>query len=116
MGYVVEPDKTSFVSEYEYASWKAVENGIGSYVVCANDFGWHIVYCGFIYSEGEVYNFNTGDVEKEGTFSNLYYEYLKSSLAQNFTNEEYSRIINTYQKESSTLYKSKYKDLLELDQ
>ncbi len=116
MGYVVEPDKTSFVSEYEYASWKAVENGIGSYVVCANDFGWHIVYCGFIYSEGEVYNFNTGDVEKEGTFSNLYYEYLKSSLAQNFTNEEYSRIINTYQEESSKLYKSKYKDLLELDQ
>ena len=117
MGYAVSPYKTSFVSEFEYAAQYAVKQGVGSYVVAPSDYGWHIIYVAFVYDadDGEVYGgFNAQDVEKEGTFSNLFYESLKSTSATNYTTDVQNAVLNEY-KTSATRYVSRYQDLLDLD-
>ena len=116
MGYVVSPYKTSFVSEFEYAAQYAVKQGVGSYVVAPSDYGWHIIYVAFVYDadDGDVYGgFNVEDVEKEGTFSNLFYESLKSTSATNYTTDAQNAVLNEY-KTSATRFVSRYQDLLDL--
>ncbi len=117
MGYLVSPYKTDFVSEFEYAAQYAVKQGVGSYVVAPSDYGWHIIYVAFVYDadDGDVYGgFNAADVEKEGTFSNLFYESLKSTSATSYTSDAQNAILNEY-KSSGTRYVSRYQDLLDLD-
>lgn len=121
LGYAVSPYGTDFVPEFEYAAQKVVKEGVGSYAVCATDYGWHIVYCSFVYGEGKVYGeYNhaqaTGDNKVEGSFSNLFYESLKTTAVSNYTNEIQGNILTQYDNEDSVKrYKSRYKDLLELD-
>ncbi len=117
MGYLVSPYKTDFVSEFEYAAQYAVKQGVGSYVVAPSDYGWHIIYVAFVYDadDGDVYGgFNAADVEKEGTFSNLFYESLKSTSATSYTQDAQKAVLNEY-KTSGTRYVSRYQDLLDLD-
>ena len=117
MGYLVSPYKTSFVSEFEYAAQYAVKQGVGSYVVAPSDYGWHIIYVAFVYDadDGDVYGgFKAEDVEKEGTFSNLFYESLKSTSATSYTSDAQNAILNEY-KTSGTRFVSRYQDLLDLD-
>ncbi len=116
-GYAVSPYKTDFVKEFEYAAREAVKGGAGSYVVCATDYGWHIIYASYVYTAADVYGgYKTEDVDKEGTFSNLFYESLKSSAAENYTTEKQNEVLNRYNNDKSvTLYKSRYKDLLEMN-
>ncbi len=116
MGYAVSPYKTDFVPEFEYAAQYAVEQGVGTYVVAPSDYGWHIIYVTFVYeADGDVYGgFNAADVEKEGTFSNLFYESLKSTSATNYTQDVQKAVLNEY-KTSATRFVSRYQDLLDLD-
>lgn len=116
MGYVVSPYKTSFVSEFEYAAQYAVLKGAGSYVVCATDYGWHIIYVSMVCDAAEIYEggFIADDVEKEGTFSNLFYEYIKSSTASTYTTDAQNNVMNAYVS-SATYYQEAYQDLLDLD-
>ena len=116
MGYLVSPYKTDFVPEFEYAAQYAVKQGVGTYVVAPSDYGWHIIYVTFVYeTDGDVYGgFKAEDVEKEGTFSNLFYESLKSTSATNYTTDAQNAVLNEY-KTSGTRFVSRYQDLLDLD-
>lgn len=85
-------------------------------MVAPSDYGWHIIYVTFVYeANGDVYGgFNAEDVEKKGTFSNLFYESLKSTSATNYTKDAQNAVLNEY-KTSGTRYVSRYQDLLDLD-
>ena len=115
-GYAVSPIKTNFVKEFEYAAQEAVKGGVGTYVVCATDYGWHIIYASYVYGDGEVYGgYNHAEAQVEGTFSNLFYESLKSTVATSYSNEIQNSVLNRYNNDDSvTLYKSRYEDLLKL--
>ena len=119
MGYVVSPYKTEFVSEFEYAAQYVVKQGVGSYVVAPSDYGWHIMYCSFVYDadDGDVYGgFKTDEMEVEGTFSYLFYESLKATSATSYTTTVKADIVNGYKNDKAvTLYTEAYEDLLELD-
>lgn len=123
MGYAVSPYKTKFVPEFEFAAQYAIKyGGVGSYVVCATDYGWHILYVSFVYGDGEVYGtdgngFNWDERETEGTFSNMFYESLKSTAASTYTNEVQSNVLNKYNNDDCVeLITKHYKNLLELDE
>ena len=118
MGYVVSPYKTDFVGEFEYAAQLAVQEGVGTITVAPSDYGWHIIYCAFKYDGGEVYGkdgngFVWAEKDTEGTFSNLFYESLKSTSASNYTTEKQNVVLKQY-KDSAELIKKAYKDLLEM--
>jgi hypothetical protein len=115
MGYAVAADKTDFVSEFEYAAQKAVLGGVGTYVVAPSDYGWHIIYCSFVYDNGEVYGgYKDEEKAKEGTFSNLFYESMKSSAATNAATNMQNKVKNNYQ-QSAVRHTAAYQDLLDLD-
>lgn len=117
MGYTVSPYKTDYMTEFEYAAQYAIKKGAGTYVVCPTDYGWHVIYVSFVYDEGAVYTFNWEDVvnEKEGSFSYLYYESLKESTADSYTELMSTQILGEYKDSCSKLYKNRYKDLLGMD-
>lgn len=119
MGYVVSPYKTDFVSEFEYAAQQAVLGGVGSYVVAPSDYGWHIIYCSFVYDadDGDVYGgFKANEMEVEGTFSYLFYESLKSTSATSYTTTVQNQLLNQYNNDKAvTLHTKAYQDLLDLD-
>ncbi len=118
LGYSVSPYSTNFVKEFEYAAREAIKGGVGTYVVCATDYGWHIVFASYVYgTDGDVYGgYDHTQKDVEGSFSNLFYESLKSSTASNYASEVQGDVLNRYNNgDSVTLYKSRYKDLLELD-
>ncbi len=119
MGYVVSPYKTDFVSEFEYAAQQAVLGGVGSYVVAPSDYGWHIIYCSFVYDadDGDVYGgFKADEMEVEGTFSYLFYESLKSTSASSYTTTVQNQLLNQYNNDKAvTLHTKAYQDLLDLD-
>lgn len=120
MGYVVSPYKTDFVSEFEYAAQHVVKQGVGSYVVAPSDYGWHIMYCSFVYDadDGDVYGgFKADEMEVEGTFSYLFYESLKATSATSYTTTVRAQIVNEYNNDKAvTLHTKAYEDLLELDE
>lgn len=119
MGYVVSPYKTDFVSEFEYAAQYAVQQGVGTIVVAPSDYGWHIIYCSYVYDadDGDVYGgYKHDEKEVEGTFSYLFYESLKSSASSSYTTAAQNDVLNRYNDDNAvTKYEKAYKDLLELD-
>ncbi len=122
-GYAVSPYGTNFVKEFEYAAQEAVKGGVGTYVVCATDYGWHIVFASYVFNaDGEVYggydhSEATGDNKVEGSFSNLFYESLKASASSNYSTEVQNNVLNQYNNDKSVkLFKDRYQDLLELDE
>ncbi len=117
-GYAVSPYKTDFVKEFEYAAREAIKGGVGTYVVCATDFGWHIVYASYVYNgTGDVYGgYNEAQKDTEGSFSNLFYESLKTSAAQNYSTEKQNEVLNRYNNDDCvTLFTERYQDLLDLE-
>ena len=119
MGYSVNAHKTSFVSEFEYAAQWVVKQGVGAYAVVPSDYGWHIIYCSYVFNGGNVYNFATPeelakDRETEGTFSYLFYEALKATSAQTQSNAVQSALIKEFDG-SVELFTDAYKDLLEIE-
>lgn len=118
MGYAISPYTTSFVKEYEYAAQQAVKGGVGSYAVSVNQYGWHIVYCTYKFDGGNVYaeGYNHAEKDKEGTFSNLFYESIKTTAYNNHATEEQNKAIMTYDNgDCVTRFTKAYKDLLEMD-
>jgi len=119
MGYAVNAHKTSFVSEFEYAAQKVVNEGVGSFAVVPSDYGWHIIYCSYVFDGGDVYSFANADElaadrETEGTFSYLFYEALKATSATTQASAQESKIIKEY-KNSVTRYVERYQDLLDIE-
>ena len=115
-GYAVSPYGTNFVKEFEYAAQEAVKGGVGTYMVCATDYGWHILFASYVFEGGEVYGgYNHAEAEVEGTFSNLFYESLKATVADSSSTEIQNNVLNRYNNEDSvTLYQDRYQDLLDL--
>lgn len=118
-GYAVSPYKTDFVSEFEYAAQKVVQKGVGSYIVAPSDYGWHIIYCSYKFTGGEVYGGYdhaqaTGDAKVEGSFSNMFYESLKATSATNHATAMQNTVLNKH-KDAVTFYTKRYQDLLDLD-
>ena len=117
MGYAISPYTTNFVKEYEYAAQQVVAKGVGAYAVSVNQYGWHIVYCTFKFDGGNVYGgYVEADKDKEGTFSNLFYETIKEAAYNNYATEEQNRVVREFNvDECVTRFKKAYKDLLEMD-
>ena len=119
-GYSVSPYSTNFVKEFEYAAQAAVKGGVGTYVVCATDYGWHIIFASYVFNGGEVYGGYkhteaVGEAKVEGSFSNLFYESLKSTVANSTSTEVQNNVLNRYNNDDSvTLYTERYQDLLDL--
>lgn len=119
MGYSVSPYGTNFVKEFEKAAQDVVKAGVGSYAVCLTDYGWHIVYCSFSYHADYMGDSATGDVyggydhtqkDTEGTFSNLFYEYIKDSAYSNYTTEIQNRTLKKYEN-CAERFENRYEDL-----
>jgi hypothetical protein len=93
-----------------------VKSGVGTYVVCASDYGWHIIYVSFVYEGGDVYGgFNWAEREVEGTFSNLFYESLKATTATSYSSNVQNKVLNACNNDDSvTLYTARYQDLLDM--
>lgn len=119
MGYSVSPYQTNYVAEFEYAAQYAVAHatdaGVGKYVVCATDYGWHIIYVSFVYTAEDVYGgYVEAEKDIEGTFSNMFYESLKATFASNYQSEIQNEVLNTYNNDTNvTRYVDRYKDLWE---
>lgn len=120
LGYSVVTGKTSYMSEFEYAAQWACKKGAGTYVVAPTDYGWHIIYCTFSFvkndqDEIKPFTFDFDDVSVKGTFSNLYYEKLKSTVVNTYTTNKQTEIVNSFSNDSCvTTYESRYEDLLNI--
>ena len=122
LGYAVSPFGTSFVPEFEYAAQYAIrELGVGGYVVCPSDYGWHIIYVSYVMPKGAVYgdaeNITAAMLKEEGSFFNLYFESLKSASAQSYQTIVQNQVLVEYNNGSSvTLYENRYEDLMSIDE
>ncbi|MBR2340930.1 MAG: hypothetical protein IKA72_00790 [Clostridia bacterium] len=121
-GYAVSPFGTSFVPEFEYAAQYAIrELGVGGYVVCPSDYGWHIIYVSYVLPNGAVYG-EAADItedmlKEEGSFFNLYFESLKSASAQSYQEIVENQVLVEYNNGSCvTLYENRYEDLMSMDE
>lgn len=114
-GYVVAPTDTNYVKEFEFAAQEAIRGGAGTITVAPSDYGWHIMYCTFSYdADGTPYEFDWNEIETEGSFSNLYYEAMKSSQLTSYASAVQRDVINKYNTEASgcvVRYESRYSDL-----
>lgn len=120
IGYSLTAYDTSYIKEFEYAAKYAVGQGVGSIAVCAGDYGWHIIYVTYVFD-------NTGEdtyapiwdkahIEKEGTFENLFYEWMKDKDLTDISSNYSTKILNAYSKDTTvTKYQNRYQDLLDLD-
>ncbi len=118
LGYSVEAGKTSYIKEFEHATHKAINNGAGSYAVCAGDYGWHLIYVTYTFDNkgGNQYSPNWAEnIEKEGTFENLFYEMIKKNTISDISTTRRTQIITEYKTdETVTTYQNRYQDLLDL--
>ena len=118
MGYVVSPYGNGYVAEFEEAAQWAVEQGVGSWAVVPTDYGWHIIYCSFVYDGGNVYTYNhaeaVGDKAVEGSFSKLFYDSLKTQMVSGTTSEIQSVVLNQFNNDKAVQkFQKAYKDLWE---
>lgn len=117
LGYSVVVGKTSFVDEFEFAAQYACEQGAGTYVIAPSNYGWHIIYCTFSFKKDggkiEPFAYNHADKDKEGTFSNLFYESVKAKVVESYSNQYQNKIIDAYS-DCKTVYEDRYADLTKL--
>ena len=66
-------------------------------------------------ADGDVYGgYVHADKDTEGTFSNLYYEYVKESAYSNYTTEQQNKTLKAYDNDTCvTRYEKRYSDLFE---
>ncbi|MDD6995559.1 MAG: hypothetical protein SPH68_02645 [Candidatus Borkfalkiaceae bacterium] len=126
IGYTVTPtcDET-FVKEFAYAAKEAVKDGVGTYTVCLTDYGWHIMYCNYVYDAGSVYG-NADDIfcaankdekgeYKADTFAKYFYESLKSKIQDENSTIVQEKLLTAYNTETAvTYFTARYQDLLEM--
>jgi hypothetical protein len=121
VGYSVSAYTTSYIKEFEYAAQTAIKNGVGSFVVCAGDYGWHLIYVTytFDFNGGNIYGATpdwANNIDVEGTFENLFFESIKSSDLSNAESNRQSVLLQLFYNDNTvTKYQSRYQDLLDLD-
>jgi hypothetical protein len=123
VGYTVSAYDTSYIKEFEYAAKWAIKQGVGTFVVCAGDYGWHLIYVtdAFETAGGETYkgldwSVASDRINTDGTFENIFYTWIKEAMLSEVSTIKQSSILETYGGTSSvTLYTDRYQDLLELD-
>ena len=115
-GYSVSAYDTSYIKEFEYAAKYAIQKGAGNFAVCAGDYGWHLIYVTYTFDGGDTYTPDwANNIETEGTFENLFYEWCKSNALADVSTNRREKIINEYYKDSTvTKYQKRYQDLLDL--
>lgn len=116
IGYSVSAYDTSYIKEFEYAAQSAIREGVGTFKVCAGDYGWHLLYVTDTFSTagGSVYSpsFTTERVETEGTFENRFYTWKKDSVLANEVTLKRNTVLKEYNTDKAvTVYKDAYKDL-----
>ena len=90
-----------------------MRGGAGTIVVAPTDYGWHIIYCTFTFAGNTPYTFDWNAIEEEGTFSNLYYEALKSSNLTTYATSRQTEIINSFDNDTCvTVHEDRYQDLI----
>lgn len=120
LGYSVNiGDSTGYIKEFECAAQKAIDKGPGSFNVCAGDYGWHLIYVTNTYTSegGEVYSEANweANTEVDGTFENLFYEWVKSQNISEISSIRRTQIMTQFNKEETvTKNQSTYQDLLDL--
>lgn len=115
VGYSVSAYDTSYIKEFEYAAKKAISEGAGAFTVCAGDYGWHLIYVTYTFEAGETYSPDWTNIDKEGTFENLFFDWLKTTGMSDATSRKSSQIISDFKKDSTVVkYQKRYQDLLDL--
>lgn len=117
-GYTVSANQTSYIKEFEYAAKLAVTGGEGSFTICAGDYGWHLIYVTYVFDGGTVYQPDwSKNIHVEGTFENLFFEWIKGNDLSDISTSRRSKIISEFNKEDVTVikYQSRYQDLLDLE-
>ena len=122
IGYSISAYETRYIPEFEYAAQTAISEGAGTIYVCAGDYGWHVIYvtATFDTAGGAVYDediaWTVDEVLTEGTFQNLYYNWIKDSTLTNVTTNRRSVINDRFCGDSTiTKYEDAYRDLLEIE-
>ena len=117
IGYSLTAYNTNYIKEFEYAAKKAVGSGVGSFAVCAGDYGWHLIYVTHVFEiDAANYSPDWSKIDEEGTFENLFYEWVKSNDLPDISSTRRTQILNDYNKDTTvTKYQSRYQDLLDLD-
>lgn len=116
LGYSVTlGDTTGYIKEFEYAAHKALQEGAGTFVVCAGDYGWHILYVTYSFDIGNQFTPDWSNIDKEGTFEYNFYEWIKSNDIADASSEQSSYIVQKFSSNSVTRYESRYQDLLDMD-
>ena len=120
LGYTMSSLENKYVPEFAYAAQTAVSKAVElqkpTYVVCATEYGWHIMYVSVAYAGGNVYDgYIPTERDVEGTFSNLWFEALKANSADISKNKMEKDVLGDYDnKDSVKKYKERYEDLLNL--
>ncbi len=116
IGYSVSAYDTSYIKEFEYAAKLAISKGAGAFTVCAGDYGWHIIYVTYTFEAGETYEPDWTRISTEGTFENLFFEWMKTNDLSDVSTTRRTKIISDFNTDSTvTKYVKTYKDLLGLD-
>ena len=119
LGYAIssKEEATDYVKEFEYAAQEAIANGgAGTYYVVGTDYGWHILYVSFVYDGGDVYsgfNYEQRTEEYKGTFSYMFYQAMKSSVSESYSENLIGVIFDRMESSSEivTKYEDRYSDL-----
>ena len=120
IGYSLTAYDTSYIKEFEYAAKDAVGRGPGSFAVCAGDYGWHLIYVTYVFdydeSNGVYKNLDwENNIDKEGTFENLFYEWVKNKDLTNVSTTLRAQILNKYNEDATVKkYQDRYQDLLDI--
>lgn len=120
LGYdVTLGDTTGYIKEFETAAQAAIENGPGSFNVCAGDYGWHLVYVVYTFEAegGAVYGEPNwkDNVGVEGTFENFFYEWVKSNNIKVVSTTRRTQIMAQFNTDTTVnKIQSAYQDLLDL--
>ncbi|MCD8205817.1 MAG: hypothetical protein LUD29_04300 [Clostridia bacterium] len=142
IGYSVSAGTTSYIKEFEKAAQLAIDGGevetsngaeieldggVGTFIVCSGDYGWHLIYVTAVYDNElglesedplgyEVYtNIDWADIHTEGTFANIFFEYVLSIELDGKTDDLQTRIVPSLSDDDSiVLHEKNYKDLLKI--
>lgn len=116
VGYSVNAADTNYIKEFEYAAQYAIYEGAGSFAVCAGDYGWHLIYVTYTFEAGNQYEPKWEDnIDVEGSFENLFYEWVKSNKIPNISSTRQNEILAQFNiGKTVTKYQKAYQDLLDL--
>ncbi|MCD8294717.1 MAG: hypothetical protein LUE27_05715 [Clostridia bacterium] len=119
IGYsVTTGDDTGYIGEFEYAAQQAIADGAGTFIVCAGDYGWHLIYVTYTFDNTGVaqYDPDWTRVNQEGTFEYYFYQYVKSNDLGSVSTTRRSYLLTLFNTDDTvTKYEKRYQDLLDLD-